>query len=118
MMAVNKSTGGIVWLKFWRRSRDPKKRSGDEAFEIFLAALPLVAAPPPTLTRQVQRPNPPPNLYTIPPATQATQKLEEVMNTIMSTEIMNTFPKTFVQDFSYFYNHYFASSHVCFFIFL
>ena len=46
------------------------------------------------------------------------QKLEEVMNTIMNTEIMNTFPKTLVQDCSYFYNHYFSSSHVCFFIFL
>ena len=46
------------------------------------------------------------------------QKLEEVMNTIMNTEIMNTFPKTFVQDCSYFYHHYFPSSHVCFFIFL
>ena len=40
------------------------------------------------------------------------------MNTIMNTEIMNTFPKTFVQDCSYFYHHYFPSSHVCFFIFL
>ena len=46
------------------------------------------------------------------------QKLEEVMNTIMNTEIMNTFPKTFVQDCSYFYHHYFPFSHVCFFIFL
>ena len=46
------------------------------------------------------------------------QKLEEVMNTIMNTEIMNTFPKTLVQDCSYFYNHYFSSSHVYFFIFL
>ena len=46
------------------------------------------------------------------------KKLEKVMNTIMNTEIMNTFPKTFVQDFSYFYHHYFPSSHVCFFIFL
>ena len=46
------------------------------------------------------------------------QKLEEVMNTIMNTEIMNTFPKTFVQDCSYFYHHYFPSFHVCFFIFL
>ena len=32
------------------------------------------------------------------------QKLEEVMNTIMNTEIMNTFPKTLVQDCSCFYN--------------
>ena len=46
------------------------------------------------------------------------QKLEEVMNTIMNTEIINTFLKTFVQDCSYFYHHYFPSSHVCFFIFL
>ena len=46
------------------------------------------------------------------------QKLEEVMNTIMNTEIMNTFQKTFVQDCSYFYHHYFPFSHVCFFIFL
>ena len=38
------AAGGIVWLKFRRRSRDPKKGSGDEAFEIFLAASPLVAA--------------------------------------------------------------------------
>ena len=49
---------------------------------------------------------------------QGAQKLEEVMNTIMNTEIMNTFPKTLVQDCSCFYNHYFPSSHVCFFIFL
>ena len=49
---------------------------------------------------------------------QGAQKLEEVMNTIMNTEIMNTFPKTFVQDCSYFYHHYFPFSHVCFFIFL
>ena len=54
--AVACAAGGIVWLKFWRRSRDPKKGSGDEAFEIlFLAASPLVAAPQPTLTRLVQR---------------------------------------------------------------
>ena len=46
------------------------------------------------------------------------QKLEKVMNTTMNTEIMNTFPKTFVQDCSYFYHHYLPSSHVCFFIFL
>ena len=46
------------------------------------------------------------------------QKLEKVMNTTMNTEIMNTFPKTFVQDCSYFYHHYFPFSHVCFFIFL
>ena len=26
------------------------------------------------------------------------QKIEKIMNTIMNTEIMNTFPKTFVQD--------------------
>ena len=45
-------------------------------------------------------------------------KLQKVINTIMNTEIMNTFPKTFVQDCSYFYHHYFPSSHVCFFIFL
>ena len=49
---------------------------------------------------------------------QGAQKIEEVMNTIMNTEIMNTFPKTFVQNCSYFYHHYFPSSHVCFFIFL
>ena len=30
-----------------------KKRSGDEAFEVFLAASPLVAAPPPNLPRLV-----------------------------------------------------------------
>ena len=46
------------------------------------------------------------------------QKLEEVMNTTMNTEIMNTFLKTFVQDCSYFYHHYFPCSHVSFFIFL
>ena len=46
------------------------------------------------------------------------QKLQKVMNTIMNTEIMNTFQKTFVQDCSCFYHHYFPSSHVCFFIFL
>ena len=46
------------------------------------------------------------------------QKLEEVVNTTMNTEIMNTFPKTFVPDCSYFYNQYFPSSHVCIFIFL
>ena len=46
------------------------------------------------------------------------QKLEEVMNTIMNTEIMNTFPKTFVQDSSYFYHHYFPSSDVYFLLFL
>ena len=45
-------------------------------------------------------------------------KLKKVMNTIINTEIVNTFPKTFVQDFSYFYYHYFPSSHVSFFIFL
>ena len=42
----------------------------------------------------------------------------KVMNTIMNTEIMNTFQKTFVQDCSYFYHHYFPCSHVSFFIFL
>ena len=46
------------------------------------------------------------------------QKVQKVINTIMNTEIMNTFPKTFVQDCSYFYHHYFPSFHVCFFIFL
>ena len=46
------------------------------------------------------------------------QKLEEVMNTTMNTEIMNTFPMTFVQACSYFYHHYLPFSHVCFFIFL
>ena len=46
------------------------------------------------------------------------QKLEKVMNTTMNTEIMNTFPKTFVQDCSYFYHHYLPFFHVCFFIFL
>ena len=35
------------------------------------------------------------------------QKLQKVMNTIMNTEIMNTFTKTFVQDCSYFYHHFF-----------
>ena len=38
-------------LKFWRRSRVPKKGSRDEAVEVFLAASPLVTAPPPNLTR-------------------------------------------------------------------
>ena len=41
-------------LKFWRRSRVPKKGSRDEAVEIyavFLAASPLVTAPPSNLTR-------------------------------------------------------------------
>ena len=38
-------------LKFWRRSRVPKKQSRDEAVEIFLAASPLVTAPPSNLTR-------------------------------------------------------------------
>ena len=37
-------------LKFWRRSRVPKKGSRDEAVE-FLAASPLVTAPPSNLTR-------------------------------------------------------------------
>ena len=41
------------------------------------------------------------------------QKVQKVIITIM-----NTFPKTFVQDCSYFYHHYFPFSHVCFFIFL
>ena len=36
-------------LKFWRRSRVPKKESRDEA--VFLAASPLVTAPPSNLTR-------------------------------------------------------------------
>ena len=36
-------------LKFWQRSRVPKKRSRDEA--VFLAASPLVTAPPSNLTR-------------------------------------------------------------------
>ena len=36
-------------LKFWRRSRVPKKGSRDEA--VFLAASPLVTAPPSNLTR-------------------------------------------------------------------
>ena len=36
-------------LKFWRRSRVPKKGSRDEA--VFLAALPLVTAPPSNITR-------------------------------------------------------------------
>ena len=35
-------------LKFWRRSRVPKKGSRDEA--VFLAASPLVTAPPSNLT--------------------------------------------------------------------
>ena len=35
-------------LKFWRRSRVPKKGSRDE---VFLAASPLVTAPPSNLTR-------------------------------------------------------------------
>ena len=38
-------------LKFWRRSRVPKKGSRDEAVEVFLAASPLVTAPPSNLTR-------------------------------------------------------------------
>ena len=37
-------------LKFWRRSRVPEKGSRDEAVE-FLAASPLVTAPPSNLTR-------------------------------------------------------------------
>ena len=37
-------------LKFWRRSRVPKKESRDKAVE-FLAASPLVTAPPSNLTR-------------------------------------------------------------------
>ena len=37
-------------LKFWRRSRVPKKGSKDEAIEI-LAVSPLVTAPPSNLTR-------------------------------------------------------------------
>ena len=37
-------------LKFWRWSRVPKKGSRDEAVE-FLAASPLVTAPPSNLTR-------------------------------------------------------------------
>ena len=37
-------------FKFWRRSRVPKKGSRDEAVE-FLAASPLVTAPPSNLTR-------------------------------------------------------------------
>ena len=37
-------------LKFWRRSRVPKKGSRDEAV-VFLAASPLVTAPPPNLTQ-------------------------------------------------------------------
>ena len=36
-------------LTFWRRSRVPKKGSRDEA--VFLAASPLVTAPPSNLTR-------------------------------------------------------------------
>ena len=38
-----------VRLKFWRRSRGPKKGSRDKA--VFLAASPLVTAPPSNLTR-------------------------------------------------------------------
>ena len=39
-------------LKFWQRSRVPKKGSRDEAVEIpLLAASPLVTAPPSNLTR-------------------------------------------------------------------
>ena len=39
-------------LKFWRWSRVPKKGTRDEAVEIlFLAASPLVTAPPSNLTR-------------------------------------------------------------------
>ena len=41
------------------------------------------------------------------------QKLQKVMNTIMNKEIMNIFPKTFVQDCSFF-----PSSYACFFIVL
>ena len=37
-------------LMFWRRSRVPKKGSRDEAVEVFLAASPLVTAPPSNLT--------------------------------------------------------------------
>ena len=47
------------------------------------------------------------------------KKLQKVMNTIMNTETVNTFPKTFVWDRSrYFYHNYFPSSHACFYIFL
>ena len=38
-------------LKIWRRSRVPKKGSRDEVVEIFLAASPLVTAPPSNFTR-------------------------------------------------------------------
>ena len=38
-------------LKFWRRSRVPKRGSRDEAVELFLAASPLVTATPSNLTR-------------------------------------------------------------------
>ena len=38
-------------LKIWRRSRVPKKGSRDEVVEIFLAASPLVMAPPSNFTR-------------------------------------------------------------------
>ena len=57
------AAGGIVWLKFWRRSHDPKKGAGTRRYFSSLAASPLVgakshstgtAAPPPNLTRLVQ----------------------------------------------------------------
>ena len=51
-------------LKFWRRSRVPKKGSRDEA--VFLAASPLVTAPPSNLTR----------LYTTAPLPNLTRLLQ------------------------------------------
>ena len=56
------AAGGIVWLKFRRRSRDPKKGSGDEGISRGFAARggsaanshsTGTAAPPPNLPRLV-----------------------------------------------------------------
>ena len=52
--------GGIVWLKFWRRGRDPKKGVGTRRLK-FLAASPLVAALPPD-SHSTGTAAPPPNL--------------------------------------------------------
>ena len=56
LLSVKNSHSLLSWryyvgarLKFWRRSRVPKKGSRDEA--VFLAASPLVTAPPSNLTR-------------------------------------------------------------------
>ena len=41
----------LCGCELWRRSRVPNKGSRDEAVVVFLAASPLVTAPPPNLTR-------------------------------------------------------------------